>query len=85
MTKSSHRYSHHPAQQAVRYASLLRQCDVCGARRYCLTRVMFAAVVPEIEVAEEKVHSGEGHEAHLVCKVHGQPMPTVRDCDDKNG
>lgn len=32
---------------------------------------------PEIEVEQPTVHSGIGHEAQLVCIVHGEPTPSV--------
>ncbi|XP_050090702.1 hemicentin-1-like [Anopheles aquasalis] len=32
---------------------------------------------PEIEVEQPVVHSGVGHEAQLVCIVHGEPTPNV--------
>uniref|UniRef100_A0A182QVL7 Ig-like domain-containing protein n=1 Tax=Anopheles farauti TaxID=69004 RepID=A0A182QVL7_9DIPT len=32
---------------------------------------------PEIEVEQPIVHSGIGHEAQLVCIVHGEPTPSV--------
>ncbi|XP_058122131.1 lachesin-like, partial [Anopheles coustani] len=32
---------------------------------------------PEIEVEQPIVHSGVGHEAQLVCIVHGEPTPSV--------
>lgn len=32
---------------------------------------------PEIEVEQQIVHSGVGHEAQLVCIVHAEPAPNV--------
>ncbi len=32
---------------------------------------------PEIEIENEKVHSGIGKEAKISCIVHGEPKPTV--------
>ena len=33
---------------------------------------------PEIDVETERVHSGINKEAHLTCKVQGNPVPLVR-------
>ncbi|EAA07116.5 AGAP010422-PA, partial [Anopheles gambiae str. PEST] len=43
------------------------------------TREVFVNVLypPEIEVEQPTVHSGIGHEAQLVCIVHGEPTPSV--------
>lgn len=40
-------------------------------------KIIHFAAPPEITVDKAWVHAGEGHEAQLVCTVHGEANPEV--------
>lgn len=64
-----------------RYSSFPNNCPIKENLLATLSIRFICVLVtdpPEISVEREVVYSGEGHEAQLVCIVHGENQPEVR-------